>query len=158
MSVALFGWLGRIGKEPSSPRKIGLGMLVAAAAFCLMLFGSMGLLNPIDQANAIAAGADPARVSANLLIETYLVLTFAELLLSPIGISFVSKVAPPKYAGLMMGLWFAATALGNQLVMVLGLLWGANVSLPIIWGVLAGICLLSALFIFSIIKKLEKVS
>ena len=158
VSVALFGWLGRIGKEPSSPRKIGLGMLVAAAAFCLMLIGSMGLLNPIDQANAIAAGADPARVSANLLIETYLVLTFAELLLSPIGISFVSKVAPPKYAGLMMGLWFAATAIGNQLVMVPGLLWGANVSLPIIWGVLAGICLLSALFIFSIIKKLEKVS
>ena len=158
VSVALFGWLGRIGKEPSSPRKIGLGMLVAAAAFCLMLFGSMGLLSPTDQANAIAAGADPARVSSNLLIETYLVLTFAELLLSPIGISFVSKVAPPKYAGLMMGLWFAATAIGNQLVMVPGLLWGANVSLPIIWGVLAGICLLSALFIFSIIKKLEKVS
>ena len=63
VSVALFGWLGRIGKEPSSPRKIGLGMLVAAAAFCLMLLGSMGLLNPIDQANAIAAGTDPDRKS-----------------------------------------------------------------------------------------------
>ena len=85
-------------------------------------------------------------------------LTFAELLLSPIGISFVSKVAPPKYAGLMMGLWFAATAIGNQLVMIPGLLWGENVSLPIIWGVLAGICLVSALFIFSIIKKLNKVA
>ena len=158
VSVALFGWLNRKGKEPSSPRKIGLGMLVAAAAFFMMMFFSFGLLSPMAQADAIAAGEDPARVSANLLISTYLVLTFAELLLSPIGISFVSKVAPPKYAGLMMGLWFAATAIGNQLVMIPGLLWGADVSLPIIWGVLAGICLLSAAFIFAIIKKLEKVA
>ena len=158
VSVALFSWLNRKGKEPTSPQKIGLGMLVAAAAFCLMIAGSTGLLSPMDQAAAIENNADPARVSANLLISTYLVLTFAELLLSPIGISFVSKVAPPKYAGLMMGLWFAATAIGNQLVMIPGLLWGQNVSLPVIWGVLAGICLLSALFIFSIIKKLNRVA
>ena len=158
VSVALFGWLNRKGKEPSSPRKIGLGMLVAAAAFFMMMFFSFGLLSPMAQADAIAAGENPTRVSANLLISTYLVLTFAELLLSPIGISFVSKVAPPKYAGLMMGLWFAATAIGNQLVMIPGLLWGADVSLPIIWGVLAGICLLSSAFIFAIIKKLEKVA
>ena len=158
VSVALFSWLNRKGKEPTSPRKIGLGMLVAAIAFCIMIGGSLGLLAPMDQAQAIEQGADPARVSANLLISTYLVLTFAELLLSPIGISFVTKVAPPKYAGLMMGLWFAATAVGNQLVMIPGLLWGANVSLPIIWGVLAAICLVSAIFIFSIIKKLDKVS
>ena len=158
VSVALFSWLNKKKKEPSSPRKIGLGMLVAALAFCIMIVGSMGLLDPIDQAAAIENNQNPARVSANLLITTYLVLTFAELLLSPIGISFVTKVAPPKYAGLMMGLWFAATAIGNQLVMIPGFLWGWNVSLPVIWGVLAGICLLSALFIFSIIKKLDKVS
>ena len=158
VSVALFAWLNRKGKEPTSPQKMGLGMLVAAAAFCLMLVGSTGLLSPMDQASAIETDADPARVSANLLISTYLVLTFAELLLSPIGISFVSKVAPPKYAGLMMGLWFAATAVGNQLVMIPGLLWGANVPLTTIWGVLAAICLVSAAFIFSIIKKLNKVS
>lgn len=158
VSVALFSWLNRKGKEPTSPQKIGLGMLVAAAAFCLMIAGSTGLLAPMDQAAAIESNASPERVSANLLISTYLVLTFAELLLSPIGISFVSKVAPPKYAGLMMGLWFAATAIGNQLVMIPGLMWGWNFSLPVIWGILAGICLLSALFIFSIIKKLNKVA
>ena len=158
VSVALFSWLNRKGKEPTSPRKIGLGMLVAAVAFGLMIAGSIGLLSPMDQAAAIEQGADPARVSANWLISTYLVLTFAELLLSPIGISFVTKVAPPQYAGLMMGLWFAATAIGNQLVMIPGLLWGQNVPLPMIWASLAGICLLSAIFIFSIIKKLDKVS
>ena len=67
-------------------------------------------------------------------------------------------MAPPKYAGLMMGLWFGATAIGNQLVMVPGIMWGQNFNLVTIWGVLAGICLVSALFIFSIIKKLNKVS
>ncbi len=154
VSVALFASLAKVGKEPSSPKKIGLGMLVAAIAFILMIVASLGLLAPEQQVATEGAG----RVSYNWLVMTYLILTFAELLLSPIGISFVSKVAPPKYAGLMMGLWFASTAIGNFLVQIPGLLWGANVALPYIWGVLAGICLLSALFIFSILKKLEKVA
>ena len=158
VSVALFGWLNKKGKEPSSPKKIGLGMLVAACGFFIMIGASLGLLQPDAQTAAIEAGGDVTRVSANWLVSTYLVLTFAELLLSPIGISFVSKVAPPKYAGLMMGLWFAATAIGNFLVQIPGLLWGANVKLVYIWAVLAGICLVSALFIFSILKKLERVS
>ena len=55
-------------------------------------------------------------------------------------------------------MWFGATAIGNQLVMVPGIMWGLNFNLVTIWGVLAGICLVSALFIFSIIKKLNKVS
>ena len=155
VSVALFSWLNKKGKEPTSPEKIGLGMLVAALGFVWMAVCSMGLELPLTQGNAATEGA---RVSANVLISTYLILTFAELLLSPIGISFVSKVAPPKYAGLMMGLWFGATAIGNQLVMVPGIMWGMNFNLVTIWGVLAGICLVSALFIFSIIKKLNKVS
>ena len=155
VSVALFSWLNKMGKEPTSPEKIGLGMLVAALGFIWMAVGSMGLELPLAQGNPATEGT---RVSANLLISTYLILTFAELLLSPIGLSFVTKVTPPKYAGLMMGLWFGATAIGNQLVMVPGIMWGANFSLVTIWGVLAGICLVSALFIFSIIKKLNKVS
>ena len=61
-----------------------------------------------------------ADVTPNLLITTYLTLTFAELLLSPIGISLVTKVAPPKYKGLMMGVWFVSTALGNKLVSIPG--------------------------------------
>ena len=158
VSVSLFSWLAKKGLEPSSPKKIGLGMLVAACGFFIMIGASIGLLLPDAQAAAIADGGEATRVSANWLVTTYLVLTFAELLLSPIGISFVSKVAPPKYAGLMMGLWFASTAIGNFLVQIPGLLWGANVQLTYIWAVLAGICLLSALFIFAILKKLERVA
>ena len=158
VSVGVFSWLAKKNIEPSSPKKIGLGMLVAACGFFIMIGASLGLLSPDSQAAAIEAGGDVTRVSANWLVSTYLVLTFAELLLSPIGISFVSKVAPPKYAGLMMGLWFASTAIGNFLVQIPGLLWGADVSLPYIWAVLAGICLVSAVFIFSILKKLESVA
>ena len=96
----------------------------------------------------------PTRVSANWLIFTYLILTFAELLLSPMGISFVSKVAPPKLKGMMMGGWFVATAIGNLLVAVGGLLWG-GFSLTVVWSVLIGLCLVSALFMFVMMKRLE---
>ena len=153
VSVALFGALAKKGKEPSSPKKIGLGMLVAAIGFVIMIVGSIGLPAPAEQA---ALGDAAVRVSPNWLVSTYLVLTFAELLLSPIGISFVTKVAPPKYKGMMMGGWFVATAVGNFLVAIPTLMWGAD--LTIVWGVLVAICLVSALFIFSILKRLEKVA
>ena len=151
----IFGALSKKGKEPSSPMKIGLGMLVAAMAFIVLMVASIGLPPAAEQAEAVAAGT-ATLVSPNWLISTYFVLTIAELLLSPIGISFVSKVAPPKYKGMMMGGWFVATAIGNFLIMVPGLMWGMNLS--IIWGVLIGICLVSAAFIFSLLKRLEAVA
>ena len=156
VSIALFGWLARKGKEPSAPRKIGLGMLVAALGYVVMTLGSLGLPCPADQATAIQAGT-ASFVSPNWLISTYLVLTFGELLLSPMGISFVSKVAPPKYKGMMMGGWFVATAIGNKLTSVCSSLWG-ELPLVVVWGILVALCLLSALFIFSVMKRLEKVA
>ncbi|MEG2480375.1 MAG: MFS transporter, partial [Mucinivorans sp.] len=80
--------------------------------------------------------------------------TIAELFLSPMGISFVSKVAPPKYKGLAQGGWLAATAIGNYLVAVVGYLWG-GLELWMVWGILVTLCLLSAAFLFSQMKKLE---
>ena len=151
VSLAIFGALAKRGKEPSAPRKIAYGMLVAAVGFVVMAFASVGLLTPDAQA---AAGDAAQLVSPNWLISTYLVLTFAELLLSPMGISFVSKVAPPKYKGLMMGGWFVATAIGNWLVSVGGFLWG-GISLTIVWSVFIVLCLLSALFMFVMMKRLE---
>lgn len=150
-SVLLFSTLAKKGKEPSAPRKIGLGMLVAACGFLILSIGSVGLPTPDQLASDSSASV---LVSPNWLISTYLVLTFAELLLSPMGISFVSKVAPPKYKGMMMGGWFVATAIGNYLVAIIGYLWG-SIPLWIVWGILIVLCLLSALFIFSIMKKLE---
>jgi len=153
VSMAIFGALANKGKEPSAPRKIAYGMLVAAAGFAVMAVGSMGLLTPNEQK---VAGDAATFVSPNWLISTYLVLTFGELLLSPMGISFVSKVAPPQYKGMMMGGWFVATAIGNLLVSVGGYLWG-GLPLTVVWGVFIVLCLLSAVFMFSMMKKLEKV-
>ena len=276
VSMAVFGSLARKGKEPSAPRKIAYGMLVAAIGFIIMAVGSTNLNTPNDQQRAIAldnakkyaelcnanattaealkdikdvkelkdvkaaqdfmgklnektkpvfynaydaqvivlkeesilaakSAAEAACASlqqpevehseaavkeaeANLaaannevvaldkakatiaeldattkeqtrtspywLIVTYLVLTFAELLLSPMGISFVSKVAPPKYKGMMMGGWFVATAIGNFLVSVGGFLW-AGLPLWSVWAVFVVLCLLSALFMFVMMKRLE---
>ena len=150
ISIAIFGALAKKGKEPSAPRKIGLGMLVAAAGFLILTLGSMGLASPKE----LGGNVSPDLVSPTWLMSTYLVLTFAELLLSPMGISFVSKVAPPKYKGAMMGCWFAATAVGNYLTSVPGLLWD---KLPLwsVWTILIALCLLSAMFIFAIMKKIE---
>ena len=155
VSLAVFGYLAKKKKEPSAPRKIGIGMVIAACGFLIMALGSLGLPTPAAvEANGISADV---LVSPNWLISTYLVLTFAELLLSPMGISFVSKVAPPKYKGMMMGGWFVATAIGNYLVAIIGYLWG-GMQLWMVWSVLIVCCVLSALFIFSIMKRLEKVA
>ena len=158
VSMAIFGALAAKGKEPSAPRKIAYGMIVAAVAYALMAFGSFGLPMPQTEmgpdGNPVAVHV--ADVTPNLLIMVYLVLTFGELLLSPMGISFVSKVAPPKYKGMMMGGWFVATAIGNQLVVVGGLLWGA-VPLWVCWSVFLGVCLVAAIFMFAMMKRLEKV-
>ena len=154
VSMAVFGALAKKGKEPSAPRKIGLGMLIAALGFVIMAVASIGQPNP----TALSAGAEANLVSPNWLISTYLVLTFGELLLSPMGISFVTKVAPPKYKGLMMGGWFAATAIGNYLTVIGPICWDMDIPLWALWAVMIGVCLVSFIFIFSIMKKLEAVA
>jgi len=158
VSMAIFGSLAAKGKEPSAPRKIAYGMIVAAVAYALMMVASFGLPMPQTEmgADGQPVAVHVADVTPNLLIMVYLVLTFGELLLSPMGISFVSKVAPPKYKGMMMGGWFVATAIGNQLVVIGGLLWGA-VPLWMCWAVFLGVCLVAAIFMFAMMKRLEKV-
>ena len=150
-SMALFGALAKKGKEPSAPRKIALGMVVATVAYIVMAVACVGLLTPNAQA---VAGENATFVNANVLIYTYLILTFAELLLSPMGISFVSKVAPPKYKGMMMGGWFVATAIGNYLVSIGGNLWG-DMPLWGVWSVFVAVCAVAAIFMFAMMKKLE---
>jgi POT family proton-dependent oligopeptide transporter len=153
--IGIFGWLNKKGKEPSAPRKIGYGMLITAVAFSILIFASIGMPSPHSLKGTVA----PANVlvSPYYLIVTYFILTIAELFLSPMGISFVSKVAPPKYKGTMQGFWFAATGIGNFLLFVGGWLWGI---MPLwgLWLVLVISCLLSALFIFSVMKRLERVT
>jgi proton-dependent oligopeptide transporter, POT family len=151
--ITLFGWMNKNGKEPSAPRKIGIGMIITGLAFVLLMIASIGLPSPKSLGGLGAP--DPFRVSTYWLITTYLILTVAELFLSPMGISFVSKVAPPKYKGLMQGGWLAAVAGGNYLMGQAAGLWDV---LPLwaLWSIFAVCCLVAATFMFSILKRLEK--
>ena len=151
-SLALFGYLAKKEKEPTAPTKIALGMLVAALGFVVITLGSFDLISPKDLGDSTQNILSPS-----WLISTYLTLTFAELLLSPMGISFVSKVAPPKYKGLMMGGWFVATAIGNYLSSIPSMLWN-KIPLMANWGILIALCLISAAVMFALLKKLNAVT
>jgi POT family proton-dependent oligopeptide transporter len=151
--MGVFAWMNKKGIEPSTPKKIGIGMTIAAIGFIIILIASIGAPSPHSLAGVPAADSD--RVSPYWLMSSYLVLTIAELFLSPMGLSFVSKVAPSRFQGLMQGGWLLATAIGNKLLFVGTLLWD-KVSLSTLWLVFIVCCLLSATFIFSILKRLEK--
>ena len=151
ISMAIFSALAKKDKEPSAPVKIGLGMFVAAIGYLVMVIGSIGQASPSELQGTVS----PDPVVPMYLISTYLVLTFAELLLSPMGISFVSKVAPPKYKGLMMGLWFASTAIGNYLSSIPGLLWD-NVPLWANWAILMALCIIAGVIMFAMMKRINE--
>ena len=152
-SMVIFDGLAKKGHEVSAPTRIAWGMLVAGLGFGIITLASTGLTSPMD------LGKDQTQsiLSPGWLISTYLTLTFAELLLSPMGISFVSKVAPPKYKGLMMGGWFVATAIGNYASMLPSKLWN-RIPLMYNWAILIALCLISAILMFSLLKKLKKMT
>ncbi|RPH94810.1 MFS transporter [candidate division KSB1 bacterium] len=102
--------LRRRSKEPSTAAKIGIGMLLTAAAFTIMT-------------GAALSGGDTGRVSIAWLVSAYAVITLGELCLSPMGLSLVNKLAPARMRGLLMGGWFAATAIGNYLSGFVGSFW-----------------------------------
>jgi proton-dependent oligopeptide transporter, POT family len=146
-----FDALRKKGKEPSSPAKIGIGMLLAAAGYAVMIVAVIGLASP----KSLNSMVSDTLVSPFWLIGNYFVLTVAELFLSPIGISFVSKVAPPKYKGLMQGGWFAATGIGNLLVGVIGAYW-AKIELWQFFLIVSLAAMFSAGIMFAIRHRLEK--
>ncbi len=149
--LALFAWLRRRNIEPSTPRKIGIGMILAGLGFVVMIFSSFGLDSPAT----LAGTPSPDRVSVYWLINTYLVLTIAELFLSPMGISFVSKVSPTRFQGLMQGGWLLATAVGNKMLEIGSTLW-EKIELWQLWTIFVVCCIASAAFVFSIMKRLER--
>jgi POT family proton-dependent oligopeptide transporter len=100
--LSLFGKMRAKGKEPSSPRKIFLGMFVCAFSMAVMVVAAF-----------CGGDRDQNIMSPLWLVLSYFFVTNAEILVSPMGLSFVSKVAPRKMQGLMMGFWFCATALGS---------------------------------------------
>ena len=154
--LALFGWWRAKGIEPSTPAKIGIGMGVAALAYLIMTLGSIGLPTAAE-VEKMGGLPDPQRVTPILLIVTYLILTVAELFISPLGISFVSKVAPPQYQGIMQGGWLAATGIGNQLLFIGALLY-ESVPLWLTWSVFVIVCLVSMTVMFAMLHWLNRIA
>ena len=142
--LALFGRLNRAGKEPSTPVKILLGMLIMSLAMIVMVFASLA-----------GGNRDQNIMSPAWLIGTYFIITLAEILISPMGQSFVSKVAPPRIAGLMMGGWFAATAAGSYGSGLLGKSYSALAHHQF-FLLLAGLMLLAAVLVALFLKKLRR--
>ncbi|MEE4115418.1 MAG: peptide MFS transporter [Marinilabiliaceae bacterium] len=163
--MGFFSWLNKRGKEPSTPKKIGIGMIIAAVGFLVILIGSLNLVSPhelkivdpVTGAIKFNPVPDSSRVMPYWLMSSYLVLTIAELFLSPMGLSFVSKVAPGRFQGVMQGGWLLATATGNKLLFVGSTFWG-KLDLWQLWLIFIVCSLLAAAFIFSILKFLERVS
>jgi POT family proton-dependent oligopeptide transporter len=151
----IFTWLANRGKEPSTPRKIGIGMIIAAAGFLIMLVGSLDIVSPFELNGA--AVPDASRVSPYWLMSSYLILTVAELFLSPMGLSFVSKVSPARFQGLMQGGWLLATAVGNKLLGIGSFFWD-KIEIWQLWAIFVTCCLISAAFIFAIMKRLERIT
>lgn len=109
--VGFFGFLRKRKKEPSTPAKIAWGMLISALS-CLVMVGAV---------HFSMNGA--LKVSALWLIGCYGVITVGELFLSPMGLSLVSKLSPPRITALMMGGFFLSTSIGNKLSGILANTW-----------------------------------
>ena len=158
----IFGALARKGKEISTPRKIGIGMAIAGAAFLFLTiysyvynYPSAEAFRNMDAAKMAAEGL--AKSGPMVLIVTYFLLTVAELFISPLGLSFVSKVAPRHMVGLCQGLWLGATALGNIMLWVGPVMYNAW-PIQYCWAVFAGVCVISMGVMFGMVKWLERVA
>ena len=154
--MAVFARQRAKGKEPSTPKKIAIGMGIAALGFVIMAVGSFVSDLPLHK-DIVAIGTSPVKVTPLLLMATYLVLTIAELYISPLGISFVSKVAPPKYQGIMQGGWLGATAIGNQLL-VIGAVLYESIPIWMTWTVFVVACCISMFTMLFMLKWLERVA
>ena len=153
----LFGSLKKTGKEPSTPMKIAIGMGIAALAYVFLMIFSFTLPAKDALSTMSAAEISAIRVTPWIMIGLYFILTVAELFISPLGLSFVSKVAPPHLQGLMQGCWLAATAVGNSLLFIGGILY-TTVPIWACWLVFVGATGASMVVMLSMVKWLEKVA
>lgn len=158
--IAFFTWLRNRQKEPSPPLKIGYGMIITTIGFSIMLIASMGLPS-VMQLGGNSITANPLysgmAVSPYWLISTYFTLTIAELFLSPMGLSFVAKVAPPRLRGTMQAGWLAATACGNYLAGFIGRFY-QHWELWQFFTLIMVLSLTSAVIMFSLLKTINKAS
>ncbi|MBQ3732364.1 MAG: peptide MFS transporter [Bacteroidales bacterium] len=146
----------------STPRKIALGMAIAGSAYLFLMIFSIVRNYPsgeefrlLDAAQMAAAGL--AKAAPWVLLVTYFLLTVAELFISPLGLSFVSKVAPRHMVGLCQGLWLGATAIGNLMIWLGPVMYNAW-PIKYCWAVFAAVCFVSMAVMLGMVKWLERVT
>lgn len=143
--VALFTWLRRKGKEPATPTKMVMGLFISTLSVLVMI-------------GAVYVGHNGAeKVSVWWLIVSYAIITAAELLLSPMGLSLASKLSPKRMAGIMMGGWFLATSIGNKLSGILASQWDNYENKANYFWVNFVLLLASAFVLLFMVKNLNKV-
>lgn len=155
----IFASLSRRGKEISTPRKIAYGMGLAGIAYLFMMVYSICMNYPsgTEFREMITYGIDVVKSGPWVLILYYFFMTVAELFISPLGLSFVSKVAPKHLQGLCQGLWLGATAVGNLLLWIGPLIYNAC-PIWVAWGVFFAVCAVSMGIMFSMVSWLERVT
>lgn len=160
--MAIFGALSRRGKEISTPRKIAVGMAIAGCAYLFLTLFSVACDYPSGETfraltDEQMAAAGLAKAGPWVLIITYFFLTVAELFISPLGLSFVSKVAPKNLLGLCQGLWLGATALGNLLIWIGPVMYNMW-DIEYCWAVFFAVCMISMGVMLGMVKWLERVA
>ncbi|MCC7133502.1 MAG: hypothetical protein IT352_12670, partial [Gemmatimonadales bacterium] len=135
-------WMKLGSRNPSSPAKFSLGLFLLAAAYVLMIGASL------------AAGGG-VKVSPMWLIGCYFLQTIGELCLSPVGLSAMSTLAPARVQGLMMGVWFLASSVGNKVAGRVGGMY-ESYSLPTIFGANAGFVAVFAVLMVLLIVPIKR--
>ncbi len=150
-------WLFARLKGISTPKKIAYGMGIAALAYVFLMVFSLSLPDKADLGMMTVEQANAIKVTPWVMIGLYFILTTAELFISPLGLAFVSKVAPPHMQGIMQGAWLAATAAGNSLLFVGGILY-MNTPMWTTWLVFVAMCAASMIVMLSMVKWLERIA
>jgi POT family proton-dependent oligopeptide transporter len=157
--ILIFGALSRRGKEISTPMKIGIGMGIAGLGYLFLAIVSYihGYPSATEFRGLAESVSEGMKIGPWVLIGMYFFLTVAELFISPLGLSFVSKVAPKNIQGLCQGLWLAATAVGNIMLWIGPLMYN-KFDIWICWTVFFGVCLISMTVMLSMVRWLERVT
>jgi POT family proton-dependent oligopeptide transporter len=143
--VWFFAFLRRRKKEPSTPGKIGWGLLITATSTIVMIGAVLASQNGLEKSSPF------------WLISTYGIITVGELFLSPMGLSLVSKLSPPRITALMMGGWFLATSIGNKMSGVLSSLWDTYDFKGVFFAVNFSGAMFASIAIFAMLKWLKRV-
>lgn len=158
--MLIFGSLAKRNKEISTPRKIAIGMFIAACAYIFLT--AVAMIQDYPSGEVFKGWSDAAKAAVKsspaVLILTYFFLTVAELFISPLGLSFVSKIAPKHLQGICQGLWLSATAIGNLFIALGVTMLNTFPQQWMCWAVFAGFCLISMAVMLGMLKWLERIT